>query len=189
MKYGLDKITDARKFAYEAHSLAKYDGKNYSFHLASVVGVIEECLQEYDPVHEVKISLDLRADFSCFAYLHDVLEDCGFACSYNDLVKRYGMRVADMVYAATCEKGRTREERFNDKFYDTLRETEFGFFGKACDRIANMRYSKANGSTMRARYIMELPHFIERGLTDVNREVSEMEKELNRIVLTNLKEI
>jgi (p)ppGpp synthase/HD superfamily hydrolase len=82
---------------------------------------------------------------SIFAALwnHDTIEDA--RVTYNDLKSRFGKFTAELVYAVTNEKGRTRKDRANDKYYNGIRETEYATFIKLCDRIANVRFGKSFG--------------------------------------------
>ena len=71
-----------------------------------------------------------------------------------------------MVYALTNEKGRTRAERANDKYYQGIRETPYAPFLKLSDRLANAGYScsqvgsGAGNSRMKQVYSSEWPHFL-----------------------------
>ncbi|MDD6507497.1 MAG: hypothetical protein PUF39_09000, partial [Prevotellaceae bacterium] len=68
------------------------------------------------------------------------------------------------VYALTNEKGRTRAERANDKYYQGIRDTAYAPFLKLADRRANITYSCSHSyeanSHMKAVYQSEWPHFI-----------------------------
>jgi len=88
----------------------------------------------------------------CFG--HDLIEDA--RVSYNDLNKKYGGYVADLIYSVTDYTGRTREER---ACYDKTKQTEFGPYLKMCDRYANGAYSKLTGSSMYEKYKVEYPKF------------------------------
>lgn len=100
---------------------------------------------------------------ACF---HDSIEDA--RQTYND-VKKIAAEfenvdpefAADLVYALTTEKGKTRKERGNEKYYQGIRETPFAGFLKLCDRYANMLYSKETGSRMYNVYKSELSEFLE----------------------------
>lgn len=105
------------------------------------------------------------------AYYHDSIEDA--RQTYND-VKRAAMQWMDdeqtliateLVYALTNEKGRTRMERANDKYYQGIRETIYAPFIKLADRLANITYSFSHSNTanihMKQTYKDELPHFLE----------------------------
>jgi (p)ppGpp synthase/HD superfamily hydrolase len=89
---------------------------------------------------------------------HDAIEDA--RVTYNDIVKWYGKNVAEIVFALTNDKGRTRKERAGSKYYKGIRNTAFATFVKLCDRIGNMGYSKEVRSTMFNVYKKEHPAFI-----------------------------
>lgn len=72
---------------------------------------------------------------------------------------------AEIVYALTNDKGRTRAERAGEQYYQGIRETPYAPFVKLADRRADITYScqghgKAN-DYMREVYKEELPHFLE----------------------------
>ena len=92
--------------------------------------------------------------------------------TYND-VKRIAKRWMDdeqalmateLVYALTNEKGRTRAERANEKYYQGIRETAYAPFVKLADRLANITHSFSHNNAenvhMKQTYQKELPHFI-----------------------------
>jgi (p)ppGpp synthase/HD superfamily hydrolase len=112
---------------------------------------------------------------SCWA--HDTLEDTRI--TYNDLLKVTSIEVADIVYALTNEKGKTRKERANDKYYQGIRETPYATFVKLCDRIANVKYSMATRSRMLEMYRKEMPEFID---TLYDEKWDEMFKYLESLV-------
>ena len=89
---------------------------------------------------------------------HDLIEDC--RVSYNDVKGALGLEAADIVYAVTNEKGKSRKERANDRYYEGIRNTPGAVFVKLCDRIANVQYSKMTGSRMFEMYRKENEHFI-----------------------------
>ncbi|MEM7658224.1 MAG: phosphohydrolase [Bacteroidota bacterium] len=90
-------------------------------------------------------------------WCHDLIEDARE--TYNDVKKVLGEPVAELVYALTNEKGRTRAERANEKYYAGIRSTPYATLIKVCDRIANVRHSKAKGSRMFQVYGMEYVGF------------------------------
>lgn len=61
----------------------------------------------------------------------------------------------------TNEKGRTRKDRANDKYYEGIRNTPYAVFVKLCDRIANVQYGIENGGTMVEKYRTENRHFVQ----------------------------
>jgi len=90
---------------------------------------------------------------------HDLLEDV-HGISYNDIKSKLGENAADIIYALTNEKGKTRKERANDKYYEGIRNTPGAVFVKLCDRIANVQYSKMTGSRMFEMYRKENDDFM-----------------------------
>ena len=134
----------------------------YEFHLRMVANVFEKFQHllksnvEYstgenivNPVLQKSITYVLR--LACWG--HDLIEDT--RTSYNDVKEVLGQEVADVVYAVTNEKGKTRKERANDKYYEGIRNTPGAVFVKLCDRIANVQYSKMTGSRMFEMYKKE----------------------------------
>lgn len=89
---------------------------------------------------------------------HDMLED--LRVSYNDVVKELGLETADLIFALWNEKGKTRAERANDKYYEGIHNTEGAVFVKLCDRIANVSYGKMTGGSMYKKYFKENPNFV-----------------------------
>jgi (p)ppGpp synthase/HD superfamily hydrolase len=101
-------------------------------------------------------SLRDRVEMACWG--HDLIEDC--RKSYNDVKRKLGDDVADMIYAVTNEKGKTRAEKANEKYYEGIRNTPCADFVKLCDRIANVQYSKLTKSRMFEGYRNENSKFI-----------------------------
>lgn len=92
------------------------------------------------------------------AWCHDVIEDT--RQTYNDVKNATSLEVAEIVYALTNEKGKTRKERANEKYYNGIRNTPYATFVKLCDRIANIQYSMSQRSRMLEMYRKETPEFI-----------------------------
>lgn len=104
------------------------------------------------------------------AYFHDSIEDARL--SYNDVTRRAAAfmndaqvyMAAEIVYALTNDKGRTRSERAGERYYAGIRATPYAPFVKLCDRAANTAFSAraADGgnSRMSKIYANEWPHFL-----------------------------
>ena len=104
------------------------------------------------------------------AYFHDSIEDARL--SYNDVTRRaaafmndaQAYMAAEIVYALTNDKGRTRSERAGERYYAGIRATPYAPFVKLCDRAANTAFSAraADGgnSRMCRVYANEWPHFL-----------------------------
>ena len=92
-------------------------------------------------------------------WIHDVIEDA--RKTYNDVAKVLGTRVADVAYALSNEKGKTRDERANDAYYAGIKADDVACFVKICDRLANMKHSRDTGNKkMMENYANELEGFI-----------------------------
>lgn len=144
--------TKARDFAIEAHASVNhtYDGKPYAVHLEIVAASGEK--------HLHLIPAENRADVLAACWLHDTIEDCRL--TYNDVKAEFGETIAELVYALTNEKGRTRKDRANAVYYEGIRNTPNAVFVKLCDRLANIRYSAGSNSRMLAVYQKEHDDFI-----------------------------
>ena len=161
-------IEEIRQHAHMLHDSVnqRYDTNHpYSVHLDMVADLVFKyghlvCQQEADV---------LPLFFG--AFYHDSIEDARM--TYNDVKKGashfmnddQAYMAAEMVYALTNEKGRTRAERSNDSYYAGIRETPYAPFLKLCDRLANITYSCSMSNRvnnhMREVYKDELPHFLE----------------------------
>ena len=73
-----------------------------------------------------------------------------------------GEMVADIIHAVTDEKGKSRAERKNDKYYKELRENKLAVFVKLADLSANTLYSKLTNSSMYNKYKSEFKGFKEK---------------------------
>ena len=111
------------------------------------------------------------------AWFHDSIEDA--RQTYNDIKKRalrlgldgeQAFMAAEIVYALTNDKGRTRAERAGEKYYAGIRATPYAPLVKLADRAANVRFSTgqdtADGRRMAQVYREELPHFLAALRTD-----------------------
>lgn len=142
----------------------------YQFHLQMVVQAFEDFKhllpkdlitteeEEYQNIWVIKDITNHTIRMACWG--HDLIEDT--RTSYNDIQNRLGVFVADIIYAVSNEKGKTRKERANDKYYEGIRNTKGAVFVKLCDRIANVQYSKMTKSSMFKKYKEETPEFISR---------------------------
>lgn len=145
-------ISKAREYATLQHFKTnhKYDGQPYDVHLQMVYDFA--CKYVHLLPDNKTISEVLAA-----CWVHDVIEDC--RQTYNDVKSVLGERVADIAYALTNEKGKTRKERANDKYYEGIRNTPFAAYVKICDRLANATYSKQSNSKMIEAYRKENEDF------------------------------
>ena len=159
-------LTPIQQWCIEKHQATNhfYDKYlPYEFHLRMVVQVYydfarlleknmftEKFVVECDITEHVIIS-------SCWG--HDLIEDT--RTNYHEVLNKAGKDIADIIYALTNEKGRNREERGNEKYYEGIRNTKGATFVKLCDRIANVQYSKMTHSSMYDKYKKENDKFLE----------------------------
>lgn len=148
-----------------------YDGYPYELHLKAVVALCKKHLNLIDE-EDLKQALHFLPGFSVYALhyfkkdivraaeFHDSIEDARL--TYNDLAGEFNQCVAELVYRCTNEKGRNREERASNRFYSELKEINAAVFIKACDRLANMYYSKMMNSSLYWKYVKEYPKFKEK---------------------------
>lgn len=137
-------LQNIRQAAHELHESVNqtYDGSHpYGFHLDMVVDSI------YKYGHEVCADEQDLLPLFFGAYYHDSIEDA--RQTYNDVKKaalqwmdkEQAITAAEIVYALTNDKGRTRAERAGEHYYQGIRETPYAPFVKLADRLANTTYS------------------------------------------------
>ena len=175
---GFDEIV---KEASYLHRYQSYDKSPYTKHLSRVAEIARKYWDFYGNEPKLHEALWMAAWF------HDTLEDVP-SYSYNDLLRyatkffqgdtMYAEMVANIVYACTTEKGKTRAERAGDKYYQGIRETGYAPFIKACDRLANMEYACSVHSSMEKVYKKEIPEFLKKIENLDNPIPPELKKEL-----------
>jgi (p)ppGpp synthase/HD superfamily hydrolase len=129
----------AREFARQRHGDQRYSGEPYDVHLAEVAAVLDRFGVE-DP------------DLAVAAWLHDVVEYTD--TMLEEVERRFGSRVRDLVGAVTVEPCDTRAARFAAT-YPKLRRVPGAVTLKLADRIANVE----RGGPKRAMYRDEHPKF------------------------------
>ena len=142
----------ARLYAADKHSAANhnYDQYPYTFHLQMVVNAAQQFIH--------LIPEEARRNVLAGCWVHDVIEDARE--TYNDVKKALNEDIAELAYALTNDKGRTRQERAGEKYYAGIRNTPYATFVKLCDRIANVTHSKNTGSRMLDVYRKENSAFV-----------------------------
>lgn len=163
-------IEKTKNYAIQKHQNAnhKYGEYGYDFHL----NMVYETAQKF--IHLV--DAEERENVLAACWVHDIIEDARE--TYNDVKKETNETVAELAYALTNEKGRTRVERANDKYYKGIRETKNASFVKFCDRISNVTHSKVNGYHMYEKYRQENPNFVKKIYIDECEEISSYLKSL-----------
>jgi len=159
-KFTKEKLEEIKKRASELHEFVNqtYDQHPYSYHLEMVSSIMDEYVWDCEfEVYEILW-------FAC--WFHDTIEDARL--TYND-VARIALKymnlenatiATEIVYALTNEKGRTRKERANQKYYQGIRETRYAPFIKACDWLANITYANETQSSMLDAYKKEMKDFL-----------------------------
>ena len=154
----------------------KYGGDlPYSFHLRAVLAQGKKFSKLFEEIGEKYISsleggeeIFFREYSSimeaCLAG-HDLIEDGRH--TYNDVKKlfddyfypKYSQMIADIIYDVTDEKGKTRSERKNDKFYKALKDNEIALFVKLADMAADRIFSKLFDNRQYRMYVGEFENF------------------------------
>ena len=174
----LDKYADEIvQIRYSAHSLHASVNQNYDqvhpygYHLDMVAKLVQRygyyvCSDEADV---------LPLLFG--AYYHDAIEDA--RRTYNDVLRtarqfmdeEQALLAAEIVYALTNDKGRTRAERAGERYYQGILSTPYAPLVKLADRLANATYSFRHlnekndfsglNAQMKEVYRREMPHFLQ----------------------------
>jgi len=147
-------LTIIKRIAYYFHSSTNhlYDRHSYDKHLKMVY--------DYNIKFNYLIAQEDKEIASAACWLHDTIEDC--RKTYNDIEKLAGYEVAEIVYALTNEKGRTRKDRANNKYYAGIKAIPLAVFVKICDRLANVSYSKLKNSSILEVYKSENAYFFKK---------------------------
>lgn len=144
------------QWAFDQHDNVcnqKYDNQHpYSFHLKIALGNFEK----------FKYLLD-KGDWEvveCAVAGHDLIEDA--RVTYGDLTSKFGngifaRELAEIIFTCTEEKGRNRDERHNEKYYEGFADNKLAAFVKLCDIAANVSYSVLTHSSMGKKHKKEWP--------------------------------
>lgn len=152
----------------------------YEFHLRMVHTAAQRHIGLIPDMNDGEESF--RDSVLLAAFGHDLIEDT--RVSYNDVKSQLGYYAANIIYACSNEKGKTRAERANDKYYEGIRNTPGAVFVKLCDRIANVQYSKMTGSRMFEMYSKENANFVEKLGYSEKHELSPLFNELIELFKT-----
>ena len=173
-------VENFKNFIFRAHAETNhfYD-KNlpYSFHLEAVVR------EGYRYLHLLKgYSHERLINVIMACYGHDGIEDARL--SYNDVKKQSNTEVAGMIRAVTnYSRGRDRAERMPDYIYAEIANTLDSDYVKICDRIANVKFSIFQESSMTEKYRKELFDFTTK-VTNRHTELAPMLKKLSDLLST-----
>ena len=100
---------------------------------------------------------EYQAEVLAGIWVHDVIEDA--RQTYNDVLKATSYLTAEFSFALSNEKGKTRKQRANSKYYAGIRALAFADYLKICDRLANVTHGVRTGGSMAKGYRKENPHF------------------------------
>lgn len=138
-------LEEARAFAIKHHGDQKYGDKPYSYHLDSVVSLLEPYGEKAQVI----------------GYLHDVVEDTDV--SLAEIEELFGTEISQAVGMLTDQPGKNRKER-KQKTYDLMAtvqgDLEIALLVKTADRLANITACLEHGRTDKLKmYQDEHSHF------------------------------
>lgn len=145
----MSKVEEMRKWATKMHDIRanqKYGSRPYSFHLK----MVEDFCEKFKHLYKG----DYDQALIC-AWGHDLIEDARI--TYNDVKGKFGEEVAEIIFKLTEYKGRTRQERHPDKYYEIIANDPTALYVKLCDICANFTHSAEIKGNMYMRYRKELP--------------------------------
>jgi (p)ppGpp synthase/HD superfamily hydrolase len=151
-RFETDLTAKAQVYAVDRHTSINqlYAGLPYSFHLGQAVDFAFEFI---DLLTEEEAEIVISA-----TWLHDTMEDTG--ATYNNIKNEFGIKIADVVYNLTNEKGKDRKERAV-KTYPGIAACKLSVYTKNSDRLANTNFSFESGSSMYRKYKGEYPYYKE----------------------------
>jgi len=180
---------EVRAYAKAKHAEVnhRYGDEDYVYHLDStfnaMIDIIDCVLEQGIDISAFHVKV-LHAS----AFTHDLIEDC--RVSYNDLIQdlmeccgldnETAVAIAELTFAVTNEKGKSRKDRANDKYYEDMRKVKFAVILKIADRIANFRHSKKTNSSMLIKYKGEMENFIEQMIRNSKCPVADIAVKLLR---------
>lgn len=121
----------------------------YAFHLQMTVEIANKFIH--------LIPEEDRPDVIGGCWVHDIIEDARE--TYNNVKQVTNETIAEYAYALCNEKGKTRKERANEKYYQGIIRYKHALFIKLCDRIANVTFSLNERSSMINMYKKEYDDF------------------------------
>lgn len=132
-------VNKAKKYGILCHKTTNclYDKQPFEVHLEMVYNIACEFSHLLKTGNMVKCCL-------AAAWTHDVINSC--RQNYDAVKRECGREVAEITYALTKQKGKTRASMFNEVYYIELRDNPLAIYTKLCDRIANVTYAKATSN-------------------------------------------
>lgn len=195
-RYG-DFARDVRQAAHAIHADVNqtYDGiYPYGVHLDMVADNVARYADDL-PVPDEDVAVVWFG-----AYFHDSIEDARL--TYNDVLnvarkflgdEEKAVMAAEIAYALTNEKGRTRAERADSRYYAGIRATPYAPMVKLADRLANFDFSlrgdNPKNKAMAQVYRQEMPDFLKKlapESADVDPRMSLPASMVNELVADSL---
>jgi (p)ppGpp synthase/HD superfamily hydrolase len=163
--FKVTKVKEAMYYAIQLHVAHSYGEYPYLYHLEQVIYTLKRFGFTEDK-------------YIIAAYLHDTIEDCGI--TYNDVNKKFGKEIADMVWAVSGF-GINRKER-TACVMPKIKVNHDALILKLADRLSNLSSSLDNNKGMANTYVKEYDHFRSE-LYVPNTNAEPMWKELESTVM------
>lgn len=149
--YDFEKIMKAYEFAKALHQgQFRKSGEPYIIHPVSVA--------------EIVANLQLDTDSICAALLHDTIEDCGDKVDIEQVKKKFGADVAQLVEGLTKlvsipfdDKEEEHIENLRKMFLAMSKDLRVIFI-KLCDRLHNMRTLSSHNEDKQRSIALETMH-------------------------------
>jgi len=136
-------ILKAKEFAKKAHVGDTYGDYPYTKHL--------------NDVYLMLLTAGVKDEKTlAVAWLHDTIEDT--VIRYEDVLEAFGEKIADITYAVTDKRGKTRVER-HEATYPTIAKDARATLVKVADRAANFAMSKHERQKQFYKYEREHVYF------------------------------
>jgi len=164
-------VLKAKKFAEEAHIGDKYGDYPYTKHLNDVFLML--------------LAAGIKDEKAlAVAWLHDTIEDT--VVRYEDVFEGFGEKIADITYAVTDKRGKTRAER-HKATYPTIAKDARATVVKFADRAANFAMSKHERQKQFYKYEREHVYFKETlfkefGIPEFDKGIKFLSDFIDRII-------
>lgn len=151
-RWSQDAYIRAYKFAAEKHVGQRVPGTDWSYlaHLSMVSMEVMTALH-----HETGMDGDLAVQA---AILHDTIEDTEAA--YDDLLSKFGQRVADGVFALTKDVLLEKQDQMQDSLKRIKLQPKEIWMVKLADRITNLQPPPAYWTTEKRRKYLDQARLI-----------------------------
>ena len=157
-------LTNSNKYSYLLSNLV--DRKVVEF---AAVGhdLIEDARMTYNDVKDELIKILMEYDT-----IFDSKRDATFLAT----------KIADIIYCVTDEKGKTRGDRKNHKYYKELTKNSLAVYVKLCDILANTEHSRDTKSNMYKKYREEFTR-VEKKFSDYEIKFKSLIMDIKNILL------